>query len=137
MLYLESTAVACYQASEEIGMSFASIFGATTRSNAFYAKYSDCIQVNELAAYFIKEHGLAPLISILEYSNVETNELIPLSTIWLCISSIPTTNSPEHNSFKESLFARLQRATVEDLSLIHICRCRRIERCRSRWSPYH
>eukprot|EP00826_Nyctotherus_ovalis_P051422 TRINITY_DN6424_c0_g3_i5.p1 TRINITY_DN6424_c0_g3~~TRINITY_DN6424_c0_g3_i5.p1 ORF type:complete len:277 (-),score=39.35 TRINITY_DN6424_c0_g3_i5:13-843(-) len=27
--------------------------------------------------------------------------------------------------------------TVEYLSLIHICRCRRIERCRSRWSPYH
>ena len=23
------------------------------------------------------------------------------------------------------------------LSLIHICRCRRIRRCRSRWSPYH
>ena len=28
-------------------------------------------------------------------------------------------------------------AKVLDLSLIHICRCRRIERCRSRWSPYH
>mgnify|MGYP003307573631 CR=1 FL=1 len=27
--------------------------------------------------------------------------------------------------------------SVEALSLIHICRCRRIERCRSRWSPYH
>ena len=27
--------------------------------------------------------------------------------------------------------------TVINLSLIHICRCRRIERCRSRWSPYH
>eukprot|EP00826_Nyctotherus_ovalis_P005812 TRINITY_DN11323_c0_g1_i1.p1 TRINITY_DN11323_c0_g1~~TRINITY_DN11323_c0_g1_i1.p1 ORF type:complete len:125 (+),score=1.95 TRINITY_DN11323_c0_g1_i1:407-781(+) len=26
---------------------------------------------------------------------------------------------------------------VDTLSLIHICRCRRIERCRSRWSPYH
>eukprot|EP00826_Nyctotherus_ovalis_P011235 TRINITY_DN12936_c0_g1_i1.p1 TRINITY_DN12936_c0_g1~~TRINITY_DN12936_c0_g1_i1.p1 ORF type:complete len:104 (-),score=19.95 TRINITY_DN12936_c0_g1_i1:11-322(-) len=26
---------------------------------------------------------------------------------------------------------------VLNLSLIHICRCRRIERCRSRWSPYH
>eukprot|EP00826_Nyctotherus_ovalis_P005504 TRINITY_DN11247_c0_g1_i13.p1 TRINITY_DN11247_c0_g1~~TRINITY_DN11247_c0_g1_i13.p1 ORF type:complete len:263 (-),score=68.66 TRINITY_DN11247_c0_g1_i13:22-810(-) len=26
---------------------------------------------------------------------------------------------------------------AEKLSLIHICRCRRIERCRSRWSPYH
>ena len=27
--------------------------------------------------------------------------------------------------------------SVLNLSLIHICRCRRIERCRSRWSPYH
>ena len=26
---------------------------------------------------------------------------------------------------------------VSHLSLIHIWRCRRIERCRSRWSPYH
>ena len=26
---------------------------------------------------------------------------------------------------------------TSDLSLIHIWRCRRIERCRSRWSPYH
>eukprot|EP00826_Nyctotherus_ovalis_P034533 TRINITY_DN2888_c0_g2_i6.p2 TRINITY_DN2888_c0_g2~~TRINITY_DN2888_c0_g2_i6.p2 ORF type:complete len:130 (-),score=13.23 TRINITY_DN2888_c0_g2_i6:14-403(-) len=26
---------------------------------------------------------------------------------------------------------------IKYLSLIHICRCRRIERCRSRWSPYH
>ena len=26
---------------------------------------------------------------------------------------------------------------VDSLSLIHIWRCRRIERCRSRWSPYH
>ena len=24
-----------------------------------------------------------------------------------------------------------------DLSLIHICRCRRSTLCRSRWSPYH
>ena len=26
---------------------------------------------------------------------------------------------------------------LQHLSLIHIWRCRRIERCRSRWSPYH
>ena len=26
---------------------------------------------------------------------------------------------------------------VQHLSLIHICRCRRLNRCRSRWSPYH
>ena len=29
------------------------------------------------------------------------------------------------------------RSKVFVLSLIHIWRCRRIERCRSRWSPYH
>ena len=28
-------------------------------------------------------------------------------------------------------------STLQWLSLIHIWRCRRIERCRSRWSPYH
>ena len=28
-------------------------------------------------------------------------------------------------------------STTVVLSLIHIWRCRRIERCRSRWSPYH
>eukprot|EP00826_Nyctotherus_ovalis_P048873 TRINITY_DN580_c0_g1_i1.p4 TRINITY_DN580_c0_g1~~TRINITY_DN580_c0_g1_i1.p4 ORF type:complete len:132 (+),score=54.54 TRINITY_DN580_c0_g1_i1:33-428(+) len=27
--------------------------------------------------------------------------------------------------------------TVLNLSLIHICRCRRLLTCRSRWSPYH
>eukprot|EP00826_Nyctotherus_ovalis_P032525 TRINITY_DN2620_c0_g1_i1.p1 TRINITY_DN2620_c0_g1~~TRINITY_DN2620_c0_g1_i1.p1 ORF type:complete len:119 (-),score=22.75 TRINITY_DN2620_c0_g1_i1:22-378(-) len=26
---------------------------------------------------------------------------------------------------------------VQRLSLIHICRCRRLLTCRSRWSPYH
>ena len=37
-----------------------------------------------------------------------------------------------------SLF-RIKTGTYQllHLSLIHICRCRRIERCRSRWSPYH
>eukprot|EP00826_Nyctotherus_ovalis_P048329 TRINITY_DN5672_c0_g1_i2.p1 TRINITY_DN5672_c0_g1~~TRINITY_DN5672_c0_g1_i2.p1 ORF type:complete len:283 (-),score=55.93 TRINITY_DN5672_c0_g1_i2:11-859(-) len=28
-------------------------------------------------------------------------------------------------------------STLDDLSLIHICRCRRYAVCRSRWSPYH
>eukprot|EP00826_Nyctotherus_ovalis_P059918 TRINITY_DN8374_c0_g1_i3.p2 TRINITY_DN8374_c0_g1~~TRINITY_DN8374_c0_g1_i3.p2 ORF type:complete len:187 (-),score=58.27 TRINITY_DN8374_c0_g1_i3:16-576(-) len=28
-------------------------------------------------------------------------------------------------------------ASTYDLSLIHICRCRRSTLCRSRWSPYH
>eukprot|EP00826_Nyctotherus_ovalis_P009345 TRINITY_DN12461_c0_g1_i2.p1 TRINITY_DN12461_c0_g1~~TRINITY_DN12461_c0_g1_i2.p1 ORF type:complete len:135 (-),score=34.69 TRINITY_DN12461_c0_g1_i2:22-426(-) len=29
------------------------------------------------------------------------------------------------------------RSSFYDLSLIHICRCRRYAVCRSRWSPYH
>ena len=32
---------------------------------------------------------------------------------------------------------QLQYSILQYLSLIHIWRCRRIERCRSRWSPYH
>ena len=32
---------------------------------------------------------------------------------------------------------RLKKKQDLCLSLIHICRCRRIRRCRSRWSPYH
>eukprot|EP00826_Nyctotherus_ovalis_P017396 TRINITY_DN15121_c0_g1_i3.p1 TRINITY_DN15121_c0_g1~~TRINITY_DN15121_c0_g1_i3.p1 ORF type:complete len:125 (-),score=47.57 TRINITY_DN15121_c0_g1_i3:41-415(-) len=28
-------------------------------------------------------------------------------------------------------------AQLQELSLIHICRCRRLLTCRSRWSPYH
>eukprot|EP00826_Nyctotherus_ovalis_P000895 TRINITY_DN10075_c0_g1_i2.p1 TRINITY_DN10075_c0_g1~~TRINITY_DN10075_c0_g1_i2.p1 ORF type:complete len:163 (-),score=6.19 TRINITY_DN10075_c0_g1_i2:35-523(-) len=27
--------------------------------------------------------------------------------------------------------------SIKNLSLIHICRCRRLLTCRSRWSPYH
>ena len=36
------------------------------------------------------------------------------------------------NNSKQVIWEKLTR-----LSLIHIWRCRRIERCRSRWSPYH
>ena len=31
----------------------------------------------------------------------------------------------------------LKKFSAQDLSLIHICRCRRSTLCRSRWSPYH
>eukprot|EP00826_Nyctotherus_ovalis_P033688 TRINITY_DN2742_c0_g2_i2.p1 TRINITY_DN2742_c0_g2~~TRINITY_DN2742_c0_g2_i2.p1 ORF type:complete len:289 (+),score=68.53 TRINITY_DN2742_c0_g2_i2:944-1810(+) len=33
--------------------------------------------------------------------------------------------------------ARFEKVAEEELSLIHICRCRRLLTCRSRWSPYH
>ena len=39
------------------------------------------------------------------------------------------------NQFRK--IRRLRGNLLQVLSLIHIWRCRRIERCRSRWSPYH
>eukprot|EP00826_Nyctotherus_ovalis_P047833 TRINITY_DN5566_c0_g3_i2.p1 TRINITY_DN5566_c0_g3~~TRINITY_DN5566_c0_g3_i2.p1 ORF type:complete len:302 (-),score=103.36 TRINITY_DN5566_c0_g3_i2:25-930(-) len=46
---------------------------------------------------------------------------------------------PIANVQAEPETSALKKVEREDweLSLIHICRCRRIERCRSRWSPYH
>ena len=41
--------------------------------------------------------------------------------------------SQKSRVFFKSLFCK----STYYLSLIHIWRCRRIERCRSRWSPYH
>eukprot|EP00826_Nyctotherus_ovalis_P024529 TRINITY_DN18960_c0_g1_i1.p1 TRINITY_DN18960_c0_g1~~TRINITY_DN18960_c0_g1_i1.p1 ORF type:complete len:110 (+),score=31.67 TRINITY_DN18960_c0_g1_i1:119-448(+) len=40
-------------------------------------------------------------------------------------------------SMNEGRVADMNIKRISKLSLIHICRCRRIERCRSRWSPYH
>ena len=43
-----------------------------------------------------------------------------------------------HDRILSGNFRHSKRQTTEqNLSLIHIWRCRRIERCRSRWSPYH
>ena len=46
---------------------------------------------------------------------------------------------PEHYGDKEFLTPEeaAELDAAEELSHIHICRCRRIERCRSRRSPYH
>ena len=52
-----------------------------------------------------------------------TNIHFDSHSFWvLCFSTNTLEFSPSHHSV---------------LSLIHIWRCRRIERCRSRWSPYH
>eukprot|EP00826_Nyctotherus_ovalis_P007716 TRINITY_DN11968_c0_g1_i2.p2 TRINITY_DN11968_c0_g1~~TRINITY_DN11968_c0_g1_i2.p2 ORF type:complete len:108 (-),score=22.32 TRINITY_DN11968_c0_g1_i2:20-343(-) len=41
------------------------------------------------------------------------------------------------NSEKEKNELKKIHSEVMELSLIHICRCRRYAVCRSRWSPYH
>eukprot|EP00826_Nyctotherus_ovalis_P028497 TRINITY_DN2250_c0_g1_i3.p1 TRINITY_DN2250_c0_g1~~TRINITY_DN2250_c0_g1_i3.p1 ORF type:complete len:290 (-),score=66.59 TRINITY_DN2250_c0_g1_i3:21-890(-) len=51
---------------------------------------------------------------------------IPTNTI-----QTATTSSIQFKTSAKNLF------TVYNLSLIHICRCRRYAVCRSRWSPYH
>ena len=43
--------------------------------------------------------------------------------------------NPATSAAGERSFSSARR--LKTLSLIHIWRCRRIERCRSRWSPYH
>ena len=45
------------------------------------------------------------------------------------------TAQPGYYEFSRSKGQRSR--SQRNLSLIHIWRCRRIERCRSRWSPYH
>ena len=46
-------------------------------------------------------------------------------------------NVPTSPSRKKSPCPNYPSYRLKSLSLIHIWRCRRIERCRSRWSPYH
>eukprot|EP00826_Nyctotherus_ovalis_P064468 TRINITY_DN9458_c0_g1_i6.p2 TRINITY_DN9458_c0_g1~~TRINITY_DN9458_c0_g1_i6.p2 ORF type:complete len:141 (-),score=40.93 TRINITY_DN9458_c0_g1_i6:21-443(-) len=40
----------------------------------------------------------------------------------------------DYSEFEDESFGE---RCEKDLSLIHICRCRRSTLCRSRWSPYH
>ena len=52
-----------------------------------------------------------------------------LSKRWTCHHSTDDLSLHQHKDVKI--------CWLWYLSLIHIWRCRRIERCRSRWSPYH
>ena len=42
-----------------------------------------------------------------------------------------------HRVHPSKILLKIWEKRERGLSLIHIWRCRRIERCRSRWSPYH
>eukprot|EP00826_Nyctotherus_ovalis_P055843 TRINITY_DN7461_c0_g1_i11.p2 TRINITY_DN7461_c0_g1~~TRINITY_DN7461_c0_g1_i11.p2 ORF type:complete len:117 (-),score=25.42 TRINITY_DN7461_c0_g1_i11:15-365(-) len=51
---------------------------------------------------------------------------------------IPAEKCKEHLVIKyKSLVYKRGFTQIRELSLIHICRCRRYAVCRSRWSPYH
>ena len=51
-----------------------------------------------------------------------------------CFSSLSRQPTDFGNKYEAYPVVQVQ---GHHLSLIHIWRCRRIERCRSRWSPYH
>ena len=56
------------------------------------------------------------------------------------IGEVPKCSTSETTkAIKEAqdAFPNWREKTAKELSLIHICRCRRRLRCRSRWSPYH
>ena len=43
----------------------------------------------------------------------------------------------ENEDLQKQLLEAMKNREILELSLIHICRCRRYSLCRSRWSPYH
>eukprot|EP00826_Nyctotherus_ovalis_P002999 TRINITY_DN105_c0_g1_i1.p1 TRINITY_DN105_c0_g1~~TRINITY_DN105_c0_g1_i1.p1 ORF type:complete len:350 (-),score=81.53 TRINITY_DN105_c0_g1_i1:22-1071(-) len=45
--------------------------------------------------------------------------------------------APYRDNVKEGMVRKYEVKALPNLSLIHICRCRRYAVCRSRWSPYH
>eukprot|EP00826_Nyctotherus_ovalis_P035343 TRINITY_DN3032_c0_g1_i3.p1 TRINITY_DN3032_c0_g1~~TRINITY_DN3032_c0_g1_i3.p1 ORF type:complete len:185 (+),score=47.26 TRINITY_DN3032_c0_g1_i3:86-640(+) len=80
-------------------------------------------ELKESNANFIEEYKL--LCISCKRHNSKITELACGHTICsYCLTAIINDKEKENKTF------------VLKLSLIHICRCRRIERCRSRWSPY-
>ena len=66
---------------------------------------------------------------VVEVHQLTRVKVEPLSQLHIASAALGHTHSAVVTS--ESSSSRIY------LSLIHIWRCRRIERCRSRWSPYH
>ena len=57
--------------------------------------------------------------------------------VWKYIDDIYPILSCENIGYISPIYIMPSLLLTNMLSLIHIWRCRRIERCRSRWSPYH
>ena len=68
---------------------------------------------------------------------VYVNLIFLLQSAWIPVTSISCSKILKLKTSLKPRNKKSASATVYYLSLIHIWRCRRIERCRSRWSPYH
>ena len=64
-----------------------------------------------------------------------------LQCMHTCLPPVGLLRDISHGFLLDQVTSELHKRTFINrilfLSLIHIWRCRRIERCRSRWSPYH
>ena len=67
---------------------------------------------------------------------METSQSIGIIDFVIKKSKYEETNCDAHSCQMKSVEGGVN-LKLTHLSLIHICRCRRIERCSSRWSPYH
>ena len=99
--------------------------------------------------WWCKSHYIILYAISIIYICMEKGKLFPLFSLYCWL---PTDKAYLHISwhfllwrFSKGVECCLYVKLVQDkykcskqiLSLIHIWRCRRIERCRSRWSPYH
>ena len=87
--------------------------------------YSGCLQLLEILEIYWN------LISLLEILEIYWNLISLLEILEISWNVIGPPGKLRNVCGKAGIHAVLV------LSLIHIWRCRRIERCRSRWSPYH
>ena len=102
----------------------------------------------------MKQLHVRPLTSIRwiqwveQHSKERCGIFASIDNVWKCQSSVTVAaqtlckTKPRRQAWDQRTHTIRNTATqwrpyTEHLSLIHIWRCRRIERCRSRWSPYH
>eukprot|EP00826_Nyctotherus_ovalis_P013056 TRINITY_DN13495_c0_g1_i16.p1 TRINITY_DN13495_c0_g1~~TRINITY_DN13495_c0_g1_i16.p1 ORF type:complete len:358 (-),score=65.68 TRINITY_DN13495_c0_g1_i16:17-1090(-) len=84
---------------------------------------------------FILDHKLNPWLI-----EVNLSPACSERTEWLVDmlgTALPNTRKHGRRTNRHTRATTVSRRRVQELSLIHICRCRRSTLCRSRWSPYH
>eukprot|EP00826_Nyctotherus_ovalis_P011192 TRINITY_DN12921_c0_g1_i12.p2 TRINITY_DN12921_c0_g1~~TRINITY_DN12921_c0_g1_i12.p2 ORF type:complete len:155 (-),score=47.39 TRINITY_DN12921_c0_g1_i12:16-480(-) len=80
------------------------------------------------------------MIKLIEIEREKSSELEKRLTqaheVFMAKKKAIEKNKEAMNDVNERI-KKLKDGSIINLSLIHICRCRRLLTCRSRWSPYH
>eukprot|EP00826_Nyctotherus_ovalis_P024778 TRINITY_DN19122_c0_g1_i1.p1 TRINITY_DN19122_c0_g1~~TRINITY_DN19122_c0_g1_i1.p1 ORF type:complete len:174 (+),score=34.91 TRINITY_DN19122_c0_g1_i1:116-637(+) len=127
--------------------------------------YVQAMNYNKRLEYekYLNPKGLKPTITssfprpqqVFDFANLDICRVIPGKNYGpgiLCFRSATNLSKPEVKQFLTKLYnlpvvsvrstlkqgkVKRSRYKLKKLSLIHICRCRRLLTCRSRWSPDH